>query len=122
MIKTNYFKSTDGRAACFEFEFFPGDYIPEKYFCIGNGQCTQALFFEDILKSSGLLRSKESKAPFTDFYWNCSVEGVGFTMHHDAVWDTVDFCVSDEKYRSIVARKLSCLIELQGRKVKAKVS
>lgn len=122
MIKTNYFKSEDGKAVCFEFEFFLGEYIPEKYFCIGNGQSTQALFFEDILKSSGLLRSKESKAPFTDFYWNCSVEGVGFTMHHDAVWDMVDFCVCDEKYTGIVARKLSRLIEAYGREAKLKVS
>lgn len=122
MIKTNYFKSEDGKAVRFEFEFFLGEYIPEKYFCIGNGQSTQALFFEDILKSSGLLRSKESKAPFTDFYWNCSVEGVGFIMHHDAVWDTVDFCVCDEKYTGIVACKLSRLIEAYGKDARLKVS
>lgn len=122
MIKTNYFNSKDGEAVCFEFDFFKGEYIPEKYFRISNGQSAQALFFEDILKNSGLLRSKESKAPFTDFYWNCSVEGVDFTMHHDAEWDTVDFRVCDEKYRSIVARKLSRLIEAYGRDAELKVS
>lgn len=122
MIKTNYFNSADGEAVCFDFDFFKAEYIPEKYFCVSNGQSAQALFFEDILKSSGLLRSKESKAPFADFYWNCSIEGVSFVMHHDAEWDTVDFRVCDEKYRSIIALKLSRLIEAYGRNAGLKVS
>lgn len=122
MVKTNYFNSADGRAVCFEFEFFKGEYIPDRYFHISNGQSVLVLFFEDILKKSGLLRSKESKTPFRDFYWNCNVEGVGFVMHHDAQWDTVDFFVYDEKYRSIVARKLSCLLEVYRKETVMKVS
>ncbi|MBQ4626446.1 MAG: hypothetical protein IJB45_04255 [Clostridia bacterium] len=122
MVKANFFNSEDGRAVCFELEFFMGEYIPEKYFRICGGLGTQALFLEELLKNSGLLRSKESKAPFRDFYWNCSVEGIGFVMHHDAVWDTVDFIVSDEKYTGIVAMKLSRLIEARRREAEIKVS
>lgn len=122
MIKTNYFNSECGNAVCFDFEFFAGEYIPERYFRISNGQSVKVLFYEDILKKSGLLRSKESKEPFRDFYWNCEIEGVEFVMHHDAEWDMVDFFVFDEKYRSIVARKLSRLIEVYGAEAKLKVS
>lgn len=122
MIKINYFNSESGEPVCFEFEFFKGEYIPERYFAIADGQSVQMLFFEDILKRSGLLRSKESKAPFCDFYWNCSVEGVEFVMHYDSEWDMLDFSVSDAKYRSVVALKLKHLIELHSIETKAKVS
>ncbi len=122
MIKINYFNSESGEPVCFEYEFFKGEYIPERYFAVADGQSVQMFFFEDILKRSGLLRSKESKAPFTDFYWNCSMEGVEFVMHYDSEWDMVDFSVSDAKCRSAVALKLNRLIELYGREAKAKVS
>ncbi len=122
MIKINYFNSKSGEPVCFEYEFFKGEYIPERYFAVADGQSVQMLFFEDILKRSGLLRSKESKSPFTDFYWNCSMEGVEFVMHYDSEWDMVDFSVQDARYRSVVALKLNRLIELYGRETKAKVS
>lgn len=122
MIEIRYIKSEAGYDNCFDIVFNLKKYIPNVFFeQHENGDGAELYFFISLLHKFGMFDCKKEHYHLLicDTYYDCTYNGIPFTMIYDEDYDMVSFSVAPEnmQYKTMLAERIQQLVKNESKNI-----